>query len=109
VLDLSLALRRRSCSRRACAVTYRYSTIVFLDRSVRSADEDGDVVRAGAEYFTSPALGGQRRYEAMRACLAEEMPAAEVADRFRGHYEIATDVPARHWLRIAFHSLAATL
>jgi len=27
----------------------------------------------------------------------------------RGHYEIATDVPARHWLRIAFHSLAAAL
>jgi len=27
----------------------------------------------------------------------------------RGHYEIAADVPARHRLRIAFHSLAATL
>ena len=38
-------------------------------------------MRAGAEYFTSPALAAQRRYEALRACLAEEMPAAEVAVR----------------------------
>ena len=39
-------------------------------------------MRAGAEYFTSPALAAQRRYEALRAYLVEEMPAAEVADRF---------------------------
>ena len=27
----------------------------------------------------------------------------------RAHYEIATDVPARHRLRVAFHDLAATI
>jgi transposase len=39
-------------------------------------------VRAGAEYFTAPAGAAQRRYEALRAYFLEEMPAAEVADRF---------------------------
>jgi hypothetical protein len=39
-------------------------------------------VRDGAEYFTSPGSAGQRRYEALRAYFLEEMPAAEVADRF---------------------------
>ncbi len=27
----------------------------------------------------------------------------------RGHYDIATDVPERHWLRIAFDDLAITI
>src|SRR5260221_6736754 len=39
-------------------------------------------VRAGAAYFTEPALASQRRYEALRAYIIEEMPAAQVADRF---------------------------
>src|SRR5258707_7506932 len=39
-------------------------------------------VRAGAAYFPEPALASQRRYEALRAYIIEEMPAAEVADRF---------------------------
>jgi transposase len=39
-------------------------------------------VREGGEYFTAPATAGQRRYEALRAYFLEEMPAAEVADRF---------------------------
>jgi transposase len=39
-------------------------------------------MREGAEYFTSPATAAQRRYEALRAYLLEEMPAAQVADRF---------------------------
>jgi len=39
-------------------------------------------VREGAEYFTSPAGAAQRRYEALRAYFLDEMPAAEVADRF---------------------------
>jgi transposase len=39
-------------------------------------------VRAGAEYFTAPVGAAQRRYEALRAYFLEEMPAAEVADRF---------------------------
>jgi len=39
-------------------------------------------VRQGAEYFTEPAGPAQRRYEALRAYLLDEMPAAEVADRF---------------------------
>ena len=39
-------------------------------------------MRAGAEYFTDPAGAAQRRYEALRAYFLDEMPAAEVADRF---------------------------
>jgi transposase len=39
-------------------------------------------VRQGAEYFTEPAGAAQRRYEALRAYFLDEMPAAEVADRF---------------------------
>jgi hypothetical protein len=39
-------------------------------------------VRAGAEFFTRPELAAQRRYEAMRAYLVDELPAARVADQF---------------------------
>jgi hypothetical protein len=39
-------------------------------------------MRDGAQYFTEPASSGQRRYEALRAYFLDEMPAAEVADRF---------------------------
>jgi hypothetical protein len=39
-------------------------------------------VRDGAEYFTEPGSAAQRRYEALRACFTEEMPAAGVAGRF---------------------------
>jgi transposase len=39
-------------------------------------------VRQGAEYFTDPAGPAQRRYEALRAYFLDDMPAAEVADRF---------------------------
>jgi len=39
-------------------------------------------VREGAEYFTAPVGAAQRRYEALRAYFLDEMPAAEVADRF---------------------------
>ena len=39
-------------------------------------------MREGAEYFTEPAGAAQRRYEALRAYFLDEMPAAEVADRF---------------------------
>jgi transposase len=39
-------------------------------------------MRDGAEYFTAPAGAAQRRYEALRAYFLDEMPAAEVADRF---------------------------
>jgi hypothetical protein len=39
-------------------------------------------MRDGAEYFTSPAGAAQRRYEALRSYFLDEMPAAEVADRF---------------------------
>jgi transposase len=45
-------------------------------------------VREGAEYFTEPAGPAQRRYEALRAYFLDEMPAAEVADRFA--YSTAT-------------------
>jgi len=39
-------------------------------------------VREGAEYFAAPVGAAQRRYEALRAYFLEDMPAAEVADRF---------------------------
>jgi transposase len=39
-------------------------------------------VREGAEYFTEPTVPAQRRYEALRAYFLDELPAAEVADRF---------------------------
>jgi len=39
-------------------------------------------MRDGAQYFTEPANSAQRRYEALRAYFLDEMPAAEVADRF---------------------------
>jgi transposase len=39
-------------------------------------------LREGAEYFTALAGAAQRRYEALRAYFLDEMPAAEVADRF---------------------------
>ena len=39
-------------------------------------------MRRGGEYFTDPQGPARRRYEALRAYFAEEMPAAEVAGRF---------------------------
>src|SRR6266704_782711 len=39
-------------------------------------------MRSGAEYFLTPAGASQRRYEALRAYFTQDMPAAEVADRF---------------------------
>jgi transposase len=39
-------------------------------------------VRDGAEYFTAPAAAAQRRYEALRAYFLDDLPAAQVADRF---------------------------
>jgi hypothetical protein len=39
-------------------------------------------MRAGAEYFLTPAGASQRRYEALRAYFVDDVPAAEVADRF---------------------------
>jgi transposase len=39
-------------------------------------------MRPGAEYFLTPAGASQRRYEALRANFVDDMPAAEVADRF---------------------------
>jgi transposase len=39
-------------------------------------------LRLGAEFFLEPGSAAQRRYEALRAYFLDEMPAAEVADRF---------------------------
>ena len=39
-------------------------------------------MREGGQYFTAPAGAAQRRYEALRAYFLDDMPAAEVADRF---------------------------
>ena len=53
-------------------------------------------MRVGAEYFAEPSVPAQRRYEALRAYFVEEVPAAEVAQRFG--YSTAT-----------LHQLAAEL
>lgn len=39
-------------------------------------------MREGEEYFTAPVGAAHRRYEALRAYFLDELPAAEVADRF---------------------------
>ena len=39
-------------------------------------------MRSGAEYFAEPTVPAQRRYEALRAYFVDEVPAAEVAERF---------------------------
>ena len=39
-------------------------------------------MRSGADYFLTPDGAAQRRYEALRAYFVQDMPAAEVADRF---------------------------
>src|SRR5258707_8703781 len=39
-------------------------------------------VREGGEYFAVPAGAAQRGYEGVRPYFLDEMPAAEVADRF---------------------------
>ncbi len=39
-------------------------------------------MREGAEYFTDPPDGAQRRYGQRRAYFLDQMPAAEAADRF---------------------------
>lgn len=40
------------------------------------------MARPGAEYFSQPTHGAQRRYEALRAYLLDALPAKEVGDRF---------------------------
>jgi transposase len=51
-------------------------------------------LRPGSEYFLRPDDAAQRRYEALRAYFVEELPAAEVADRFgystRSVHQMAT-------------------
>ena len=39
-------------------------------------------MRSGSEYFLEPTAAAHRRYEALRAYFVEEMPAAQVADKF---------------------------
>lgn len=39
-------------------------------------------MREGGQYCAAPAGAAQRRYEALRAYFLDDMPAAEVADRF---------------------------
>src|SRR5258707_2701205 len=62
-------------------------------------------VRAGAAYFPEPALASQRRYEALRAYIIEEMPAAQVADRFG--YSTASVMQMATLLRRGKRSLVA--
>jgi len=51
-------------------------------------------------------MRGLKRRRSARTLAAGH---AFIQNMRRGHCEIATDVPARHRLRIAFHSLAATI
>jgi transposase, IS6 family len=51
-------------------------------------------------------MRGLKRHRSARILAAGH---AFVQNMRRGHCEIATDVPARHRLRIAFHCLAATI
>jgi transposase len=39
-------------------------------------------LRPGAEFFLAPSGSAQRRYEALRAYFVQDMPAAQVADRY---------------------------
>jgi hypothetical protein len=58
---------------------------VAIDQSANAPQPDGLAVQAarpGGEFFTTPATGQQRRYEALRAYLLDGQPAAEVAARF---------------------------
>jgi transposase-like protein len=48
----------------------------------QSAKAPQHPARPGGEFFTQPATPPQRRYEALRAYLAEGLPAAEVAARY---------------------------
>jgi transposase-like protein len=50
-----------------------------IDQSARHPQSPA---RAGGEFFLTPATATQRRYEALRAYLAEGVPAAEAAARF---------------------------
>ena len=49
-----------------------------IDQSVNTPHP----ARAGGEFFTAPATGPHRRYEALRAYLLDGQPAAEVAAQF---------------------------
>jgi hypothetical protein len=50
----------------------------IINQSARSAYQP----RAGAEFFTTPPGGTQRRYEALRAYFVDGLPAAEAARRW---------------------------
>src|SRR6266702_8281440 len=57
--------------------------LYYYRHAISSQSSSGSVeVRAGADYFLHPAGSSQRRYEALRAYFTQDMPAAEVADRF---------------------------
>jgi hypothetical protein len=51
-------------------------------------------------------MRGLKRHRSARFLAAGH---AFIQNLRRGHYEIVADAPARHRLRIAFYSLAATI
>ncbi len=53
-----------------------------IDQSAKTPHLTPRPARAGGEFFTAPATGPHRRYEALRAYLLDGQPAAEVAARF---------------------------
>jgi hypothetical protein len=53
-----------------------------IDQSVNAPHLAPGPARAGGEFFTAPAPGPHRRYEALRAYLLDGQPAADVAARF---------------------------
>src|SRR5438046_475363 len=64
----------------------RVGLLTAVDRSDTdlqfTGEGRGDPLRSGGEYFVQPGGAPQRRYEALRAYFVDEIPAAEVADRF---------------------------
>ena len=127
VIDVLLSARRDlAAARRFFARALRAGTVpaeVTTDRAPvyrRVLDElVPSVLHTVEQYANNPIeadhgrlkarlrpMRGLKRHRSARILAAGH---AFIQNLRRGHYEIATDVPARHRLRVAFHSLAATI
>ena len=72
----------------------------------RAAREQPDRVRSRAAEGPAPPMRGLKRHRSARILAAGHAFAKNLR---RDHYDIATDVPGRHRLRIAFDDLAITI
>ena len=127
VIDVLLSARRDlAAARRFFARAMRAGTIpveVTTDRAPvypRVLDElVPSALHVAEQYANNPVeadhgrlkarlrpMRGLKRHRSARILAAGH---AFIQNLRRGHYEIATDVPARHRLRIALHSLAAAI